>query len=141
MMHEVKPCTVDELAHLVDSARLCGVEIADSFASEVFWFRIGQPAVACGGLMLLGKRAARLVGLFTAPESRGEGRGDAMLRWLVISAVAAGIDRLDAYVKARAVGWYERSGFARGREFSGVGTVHFKIEGEQLVGLAARFMG
>lgn len=66
---------------------------------------------SCGALVwLAGKtKRARIKGTVTAPESRGQGHGDALLRFLEAQALLQGAEGLEVY--ARNPAWYERNGW------------------------------
>jgi GNAT superfamily N-acetyltransferase len=67
--------------------------------------------VACGALVWVGKdkQLARIKGTVTAPESRGQGHGDALLRFLEAQALLQGARGLEVY--ARNPAWYQRNGW------------------------------
>jgi ribosomal protein S18 acetylase RimI-like enzyme len=66
---------------------------------------------ACGALVWVGKdrKLARIKGTVTAPESRGQGHGDALLRHLEAEAALGGAQGLEVYAKNPA--WYQRNGW------------------------------
>ena len=68
--------------------------------------------VACGALVWAdkGKTLARIKGTVTAPEARGQGHGDALLRHLVAEAKAGGAKTLEVF--ARNPAWYLRNGWS-----------------------------
>lgn len=66
--------------------------------------------VSCGALVYVGKSGTvRIKGTVTAPEARGQGHGDAMLRHLVSEAVKGGAKVIEVF--ARNPAWYLRNGF------------------------------
>lgn len=67
--------------------------------------------VACGALVWVGadRKMARIKGTVTAPEARGQGQGDALLRHLIAEALAGGAEVVEVY--ARNPAWYLRNGF------------------------------
>jgi N-acetylglutamate synthase-like GNAT family acetyltransferase len=66
--------------------------------------------VSCGALVWVGKTGTvRIKGTVTAPEVRGQGHGDALLRHLVAEAVSGGAKVIEVF--ARNPAWYLRNGF------------------------------
>jgi GNAT superfamily N-acetyltransferase len=67
--------------------------------------------VSVGALVWVGKdkKLARIKGTITAPEARGQGHGDALLRHLEAQALQQGAQALEVY--ARNPAWYERNGW------------------------------
>jgi ribosomal protein S18 acetylase RimI-like enzyme len=65
---------------------------------------------SCAALVKIGNgKKYRIKGTVTAPELRGEGYGDAMLRHLIAMAVERGAEVIESYAKEPA--WYLRNGF------------------------------
>jgi GNAT superfamily N-acetyltransferase len=65
---------------------------------------------SCAALVKIGNgKKYRIKGTVTAPELRGEGYGDAMLRHLIAMAVERGAEVVESYAKEPA--WYLRNGF------------------------------
>lgn len=64
---------------------------------------------SCAALVTVSKDKARIKGTVTAPELRGQGYGDTMLRHLIAEARARGFKVIESF--ARNPKWYLQNGF------------------------------
>src|SRR5688500_5677320 len=99
----------------------------DDEALHVIALREGAVVGTCrlvfdGGTAKLGRMAVE-------PAQRGGGLGAAILAQAVAQARAAGAQRVALHAQARAVGLYERAGFAaQGARFSEAGIEHVRMD-------------
>lgn len=77
---------------------------------------VGDKAVGCGGVRLLDEHTAEIKRMYVAPEARGAGAGQAILRALEDAAQRWGVRQILLETGARnhaALALYDRAGYVR----------------------------
>jgi ribosomal protein S18 acetylase RimI-like enzyme len=108
------PCYADALARMAaDPNNALLVAEVDGSVVGVFQFTVIQHVAFRGG------RVAQIENVVVAPEVRGHGIGETMMRWAVDEARRRGCFRVQLTsnkVRKRAIAFYERLGFVVSHE-------------------------